>query len=433
MSLVTPLDPRVNPGYLKLDLYCKGMRLHDSCHSEGDGGRPILRTRAGLGSGIELILPGELWTNIPVTERFARQSPYELRRGHGGMYAIWLDGAPCAGVRLAPRPAWYDETTSTGKPMRLVGTLQGTYLGIYPSRICDFWMKGPEREARENCRFCSVGLNLGADDAPGKSVDEVLEVVHAAWRESGITYVDFNMGHHDDFSFLDVLEPYLKRVKAETGLLVGVQVPPHPDVSRFARLKKLGVNRVSFCFEIFDPALFDLTCPGKSRVYGLSTYLAAIEHCAALSDPARLSLDPWVTNGEIIAGLEPAGSSVRAIEWLTERGAIPTICVFRPLAGTDMKSASPPATEAVLPIFQRLWTSCMEQGLPIGLAPNIHVSLVMLPEECRWLVQDEATLRRFRGRERTMAVKRRAFRALLAGRRALVGPWRREALQQVPT
>jgi hypothetical protein len=27
----------------------------------------------------------------------------------------------------------------------------------------------------------------------------------------------------------------------------------------------------------------------------------------------------------------------------------------------------------------------MEAGLPIGCAPNIHVSLVMLPEECRAL------------------------------------------------
>ena len=27
----------------------------------------------------------------------------------------------------------------------------------------------------------------------------------------------------------------------------------------------------------------------------------------------------------------------------------------------------------------------MEKGLPIGCAPNIHVSLVMLPEECRML------------------------------------------------
>ena len=27
----------------------------------------------------------------------------------------------------------------------------------------------------------------------------------------------------------------------------------------------------------------------------------------------------------------------------------------------------------------------MEKGLPIGVAPNIHVSLVMLPEECEAL------------------------------------------------
>ena len=39
----------------------------------------------------------------------------------------------------------------------------------------------------------------------------------------------------------------------------------------------------------------------------------------------------------------------------------------------------------MIPIFRRLYESCMERGLPIGLAPNIHVSLVMLPEECRWL------------------------------------------------
>jgi hypothetical protein len=27
----------------------------------------------------------------------------------------------------------------------------------------------------------------------------------------------------------------------------------------------------------------------------------------------------------------------------------------------------------------------MEKGLPIGVAPNLHVSLVMLPDECRRL------------------------------------------------
>jgi hypothetical protein len=42
---------------LKLDRYCRGIRLDESCPVEEDGGRPMLRTRAGLGSGLELILP----------------------------------------------------------------------------------------------------------------------------------------------------------------------------------------------------------------------------------------------------------------------------------------------------------------------------------------------------------------------------------------
>ena len=55
---------RQNPALLKLDLYCKGVRLDDSCYVEEDGGRKILRTRAGLGSGLEAHPPRR-----PVDER----------------------------------------------------------------------------------------------------------------------------------------------------------------------------------------------------------------------------------------------------------------------------------------------------------------------------------------------------------------------------
>ena len=81
---------------------------------------------------------------------------------------------------------------------------------------------------------------------------------------------------------------------------------------------------------------------------------------------------------------------MRAIDWITSVGAIPTVCVFRPLVGTDLEDAEPPSTEDMVPVFRRLYEACMERGLPIGCAPNVHVSLVMLPEECRAL-----TARRF--------------------------------------
>jgi len=371
---------RDNPALLKLDLYCKGVRLDDSCFIEEDGGRKILRTRAGLGSGLELILPGNLWTNVPVAESFAASSPYTLHKSEAG-YGLRYRDFPVSNVTLSPRPAWYDGFTSNGKPMTRIGTLQGTYLGVYPAKVCEYWT---EKSGKTNCKFCSVGLNLGVDDADEKSVNEVLEVVRAARRESGITYVDFNTGHYKGDTYLDILEPYIRRIKDEIGLLIGVQTPPHRDLRRYDALRAMGVNRVSFCFEIFDPKLFQEICPGKHAEYSLDYYLEAIRYCATLAKKGPWH-EPWVTNGEIIAGLEPAESSIRAIDWITSVGAIPTVCVFRPLKGTDLEDMPPPRTEDMVPVFRRLWEKTMEAGLPIGAAPNIHVSLVMLPEECRHL------------------------------------------------
>lgn len=399
MGLVAPSALAANPALLKLDLYCKGLRLDDSCFIEQDGGRKILRTRAGLGSGLELILPGNLWTNAPVTEAFAQRSPYVLHRTTRG-YELWYQGETLAAVKLSPRPAWYDERTHTGKPMTRIGTLQGTYLGIYPAKVCEYWTLKPQKV---NCKFCSVGLNLGVDDADEKSIEEVLEVVRAARAESGITYVDFNTGHYAGDTYLDILEPYVVRIKQELGLLVGIQTPPHRDLSRYDRLREMGVNRVSFCFEIFDPEIFREICPGKHAEYGLDFYLEAIRYCAELRKKGPAS-EPWVTNGEIIAGLEPPESSIRAINWIVSVGAIPTVCVFRPLVGTDLEEREPPDTEELIPVFRRLYEATMEAGLPIGCAPNVHVSLVLLPEECRYFSN-----RRFLWQNARLAVMKRVF------------------------
>ena len=374
-------DVRKNPALLKLDLYCKGIRIDDSCMVEEHGGRKIMRTRAGLGSGFEAILPGELWTNIPVVEDFVKESPYTLHYRDEG---FWVDHDKLGAISPivpSPQPSWYERQTSTGKPMTRVGSLQGTYLGVYPSKVCEYWLEAPKQQ----CRFCSVGLNLGADDADIKSVEEVVEVVLAARRESGITYVDFNTGHYDGDTYLDILEPYIVRVKEATGVMIGVQTPPHHDLKRYHDLRRMGVNRVSFCFELFNPEDFQRVCPGKHREYGLDRYLEAVEYCANEVGPTGRDFEPWVTNGEIIAGLEAPEDSIAAIDWITSVGAIPTVCVFRPLSGTDYKDVLPPKTEEMVPVFRRLYEATMERGLPVGVASNIHVSLVMLPEECRGL------------------------------------------------
>jgi len=203
------------------------------------------------------------------------------------------------------------------------------------------------------------------------------------------------------------------RIKKELGLLVGFQTPPHRDLKRYDALREMGLNRVSFCFEIFDREIFKDICPGKHAEYSLDYYLEAVRYCAQLGKKGPAG-EPWVTNGEIIAGLEPPASTIKAIDWITSVGAVPTVCVFRPLVGTDMADASPPRTEDMVPVFRRLYEACMEKGLPIGVAPNIHVSLVMLPDECRSLSPRRFPLQTLKLKAMSAVFRRRFARRLQA-------------------
>jgi hypothetical protein len=399
-------DGTANPAYLKLDLYCKGLRIDASCDL-GEDARDIIRNRAGLGSGLEVIIGEDMFTNVPVVEWWCSVSPYVLVK-NGAKYEIWrengeFDRGVYAGLErgiknkgpftatldksraklvdtvvIPPEPAWYKQKTSSGKLMQRIGCLQGTYLGIYWGPRCQNW--GPKGE-NEFCKFCTEGQNLGREEEAEKSIADVIETVKAARAESGITFVHFNTGFIDSNDYWGLFKDVVAAVKKETGLLVGVQAPPDANFSNYVKFKQLGVNNISFCFEVLDEALFKEIGPGKARRSGLKRYLDAIDFCAN-----EVGFD--TVNGEIIAGLEPTESSMRAIDWISEHNAIPTVCVFRPVFGAAYAKNDPPAVEEMLPVFAHFYEKVMEHGLPVGIAPNVKVSLIMLPEECRELTEN---------------------------------------------
>lgn len=399
-------DGTANPAYLKLDLYCKGLRIDASCDL-GEDARDIIRNRAGLGSGLEVVIGDDMFTNVPVVEWWVSVSPYVLVK-NGARYEIWREngefdrgvyasldrGLKNRGpftakldksrarlvdtVVIPPEPRWYKQKTTSGKLMQRIGCLQGTYLGIYWGPRCQNW--GPRGE-NEFCKFCTEGQNLGREEEAEKSIADVVETVKAARAESGITFVHFNTGFIDSNDYWGLFKDVVAAVKKETGLLVGVQAPPDANFSNYVKFKQLGVNNISFCFEVLDEALFKEIGPGKARRSGLKRYLDAIDFCAN-----EVGFD--TVNGEIIAGLEPTESSMRAIDWICEHGAIPTVCVFRPVFGAAYAKNDPPAVEEMLPVFAHFYEKVMEHGLPVGIAPNVKVSLIMLPEECRELTEN---------------------------------------------
>jgi hypothetical protein len=369
-----PTSP-LNPCELEIDLFCKGMRIDASCSLEADG-RRILRTRAGLGSGLEIIIPGprkDIWVNVPVEEPFAQRSPYSLVHD-SGQYVLRDDRHMLAyAIRLSSEPGWYDRETSSGVPMHRVGVMQGTYLGIYISNSCGFWYHSPA----VNCRFCTTGLNVGVNEVALKDVEDVVEVAQAARRECGVTFVHFNSGYqtHRD---LDRAAPYVKAVKSRVGSLVGVQLTPTQELWKYDRLIDLGADHFSFCYEFHNPEYFERFCPGKARYIGQATFFRALEYTAK-------RLGKGACSGEIIAGIEPLEDTLKAIDAIAQLGAFPTVCIFRPTVGSDMEDWPPPRYEDMLVVFRHLYEACRKNGIPMDVAPNIEVSLVVQPGDTRYL------------------------------------------------
>lgn len=368
----------LNACELEIDLFCKGIRVPADVDLEGS--RSISRTRAGLGSGLELVIPTRsrlkerIWVNVPVEERFARQSPYVLEGAPQRGYQVRdeRDGTAYP-VEVPGEPAWYARATSRGVPMSRIGVLQGTYLGIYVNMVCTFWNYSPA----VNCRFCTTGQNVGEHEVADKSVAEVVEVARAAKAESGVTFVHLNAGFQGTRG-VQFAEPYIRALKEDVGVMVGAQLAPEKDFSRYDRLIDLGVDHISFCLEFIDPEWFARICPGKDKQLGQQLFFDAIEYCASKMPRGAVS-------GEIIAGVEPIERTIEGIDWIAGKGAFPTVCIFRPTVGADMEDWPSPSYEDMRRVMVHVYDACRRNWIPIGAAPNIEVSIVVNPDDAALL------------------------------------------------
>jgi hypothetical protein len=370
----------MNACELEIDLFCRGLRVPDDTSLEG--ARGVSRTRAGLGSGLELAIPTgsaikhEIWVNAPVVERFARRSPYRLAGCPESGHAIADDRTGHSfPVRLPREPGWYSRRTTRGETMSRIGVLQGTYLGIYINQTCAFWNYSPAL----NCRFCTTGQNVGTAEAADKSIDDVVETCLAAKQESGITFVHLNGGFFGTKG-LEFALPYVDAIKSRAGLLVGLQLAPERAFQRYDALIDAGVDHFSFCVEFIDPEWFERLCPGKARIHGQQLFFDALEYCADRMPHGAVS-------GEIIAGVEPISSTLEGIDRIAALGAFPTVCIFRPTEGSDMADWAPPEYDDMRVVMRHVYETCRKHWLPIGAAPNIEVSLVVNPDDAALLAE----------------------------------------------
>ena len=389
------------PVELEIELFCRGMKIDPSCHA-GEAARRITRTRAGLGSGLEIVIPTrpkDIWVNVPVIEKFAQGSVFTLMESDGAFRIVDTRDAAEYPIEIPPEPAWYSRRTSSDVEMSRVGVLQGNYLGIYVSARCLYWSS----QISLACKFCTTGKNVGTAEESRKRVEDVIEVARATRQESGAIFTHFNTGYHyedrqdrENMHGLRMCEPYVKGVREHVGGFIGVQAVPVPrrNFDEYDSLIAAGTDHFSFCYEFEDPEVFARICPGKAQTLGQSAFFDAMEYTAKKLGRGRVS-------GEIIAGPEPIEATKRGIDRIVDAGAFPTVCIFRPTIGSEMENDAPPDPEEMKEVFAYLHESCRRAGLPVGILP-IEVSLVVQPEETAALVEPTFADRAYKAKNWTL-------------------------------
>ena len=119
---------------------------------------------------------------------------------------------------------------------------------------------------------------------------------------------------------------------------------------------------------------------------GRERYLEALRYAATIFPNGTVA-------SHLIVGLEPFGSTIKGVDYLTRIGVIPILPVYRPRTGARLSQYRMPSTEEVAPVYGHLYTAVTANKINTSWVRDI--SVVTTPLEGRFFVGDEARFKTF--------------------------------------
>ncbi|MFQ5741753.1 MAG: radical SAM protein [Acidobacteriota bacterium] len=278
-----------------------------------------------------------------VSVRLNPASPYQVRVSEEGELVLALEEREVCQVRFQATPPYYRRRLSNGKPITdIAPTIEWGYL-LYLTvfRICQYFGK------KEECQFCDINENYRQQKRSGrsytavKSIDEVLEALaiinetdsaSRAYTVTGGSVTSTLEGRSEIDFYAGYPEAIEKRFPGRWLGKVVVQALPKDQVQRF---KDAGVQIYHPNYEVWDPRLFGLICPGKERCIGREEWISRILTAAEVFGPSHV-----IPN--FVAGIEMAqpfgfsspeeavASTSEGLEFFMSRGVVPRFTTWCP-------------------------------------------------------------------------------------------------------
>lgn len=366
-----------NPGYLKIDLMLKGLRVDGKVLKKANLDK--CRDVANITCGLDIILPHNTWATVPYAEDFVNDSPYELIEKNGGFFIT--DGHKSVKVSVVKTPKFYRLKTTSGIQLSKIGLVHGGYVAITPATQCDFFNMDIE------CRYCAGNLDIKKGKGTVYTVEEVLETVEAAYKEGKAEVVYLSIGFSETADGgVEFLKPYIKAIKKHFNTLVAVEALPPRDNKWIDETYAVGADSILYNLEIFDSKLFEEICPGRAALIGRERYLNALRYAATIFPNGTVA-------SHLIVGLEPMESTVAGIDFLANMGVVPILPVYRPSSSAKLSQYAMPSTATIAPVYGYLYRAVIANKVNTNWFRDI--SVVTTPLEGRFFVGDEARMKTF--------------------------------------
>jgi hypothetical protein len=351
---------------LKFRLLADGVRIDASAARawrEQFAG-PMTLAEYATTSGVSLVLPGDLYVNAPPADDPALPV---FRHGADGYVLTTADGdVPLA---VVPVPAFQDRMVLDGddqtlQPMTNYGVTHTDRCRVSPIGGCAW-----------RCKFCELPYEF---QYRKKRQEHLLEVIEAAAidPQAPARHVLISGGTprapipdrpgrpgSDDEAWIDGV--------------YGVMLPPRRDLDHPERLRRMGINMLSINLEVSDPERAKQIAPAKAKV-GRDHTLAYIERAVEAFDVGFVQ--SLVVFG---AAIEPLESTLRGVQDLVDRGAIPVLSAFRPHAATPLGDAPPASYDEMVAVYERTLEICERAGNGVRPGPRCiacHHNTVTVPD-----------------------------------------------------
>jgi hypothetical protein len=344
---------------------------------------PITEMRRGENFRVpeEIALEGgrEGFRRVIVSVRVNPASPYEVTLSADGRLILTLEGVEVCGVVYPEVPEYYRRTLVSGKPLLdIAPTIEWGYL-IYLTvfRLCQY------HGLQEECQFCDINANYRQQRKSGrsytgvKSPEEIVEALEilaehdsgaGAYTVTGGSITSELMGMSEADFYARYPEAIESRFPGRWISKLVVQALPLSDVRRF---REAGVRIYHPNYEIWDPHLFEVICPGKQRYIGRDRWIGRILDAAGVFGPSCV-----IPN--FVAGIEMArphgfvdpvravASTAEGLDFFMSHGIVPRFTTWCPEPLTVLGSAN--REGAPLEYHVRLlvtWRDLLEHhGLP---------------------------------------------------------------------